>query len=216
MKTAFLLLVALPVCGQHLSFGIIGGGLATGGLDPAAQNTWDGKRYTVGIAADVRLPFPRLSAEVDALLQHTGQRDFQCAFTFCSYSEVRANVFEFPVLIKYRPFKRAPAMPFLEAGPAVQWVRHGSGTALSWRTGAIFPGEVVDLAVHRSAVAMPAETHAGIVAGGGAEFRVGVLRIAAEFRYTRWTSPYWESTGPRGFFTSSNVNQVEGLVGVRF
>src|SRR5690349_1083829 len=161
MRTAILLLAALPACGQHFSFGVIGGGIATGGLDPSADDTWDGKRYSVGVAAEVSLPLPRLSVEVDALLQHTGQRGSGCAFTSCSYSEERADIFEFPALLKYRLFKRAAATPFVEAGPAYQWVRHASGALLTWRTGPLVAGEVVDLSVHAFHVSMPAENHAG-------------------------------------------------------
>jgi hypothetical protein len=216
MRIAIFLLAALPACGQHLSFGILGGGIATGGLDPAADNTWDGKRYTVGIGVEVKLPLPRLSLEVDALFQHAGQRASDCALTSCSYSEVRADIFEFPALLKYRPLRHAPVAPFLETGAAAQWVRRGSGTLLTWRTGPLVPGETVDLSVHHTSVSMPAENHAGVVAGGGVELRAGPLRIAPEVRYTRWLSPYWESAGPRGFFTASNQNEVTGMVGVRF
>ena len=216
MRTAVFLLAAFPAYGQLFSFGVIGGGIATGGLDPSAQDTWDGKRYTIGATAEGRLPLPRLSLEVDALYKHTGERNSGCAFTFCFYSEVRANIFEFPLLLKYQLLKHSPAMPFVGAGVAYQWVRHGSGTLLGWRNGTIVPGEVVDLTVDRSPLTMPAENHVGIVAGGGVEFRAGRIRLAPEFRYTRWNAAYWESTGPRGFFTGSNLNQAEGLIGVRF
>jgi hypothetical protein len=216
MKPAILLLAALPACCQPFSFGIIGGGIATDGLDPSAQNLWDGKRYTVGVAAELKLPLPRLSVEVDALYKHTGQRSSSCAFTSCAYSEVRANIFEFPFLLKYRLLKRSPIAPFVEAGPAYQWVRHASGTVLTWRTGPIVPDEVVDLTVHRFPTMMPAENHVGIVAGGGIELRAGPIRVSPQFRYTRWSAAYWESSGARGFFTASNVNQAEGLLSIRF
>jgi len=216
MKTAVLLLAALPAHGQVFSFGVIGGGIATGGLDPSAGNIWDGKRYIAGLAAEFRLPLPRLSVEVDGLYKHTGQRRADCAFAFCSLSEVRANIFEFPALLKYRLLKHAPVAPFVAAGVAYQWVRRGSGTAQSWRTGPIVPNEVVDLSVHQFPLAMPAENHAGIVGGGGIEFRAGRLRVSPEFRYTRWSSRYWEASGSRGFFTGSNLNQAEGLMSVKF
>jgi hypothetical protein len=206
------LLAALPACGQHFSFGIIGGGIAAGGLDPLAQNSWDGKRYSVGATAEVTVPLPRFSVEVDALLQHTGARAAGCVFTYCSYVEVRANIFEFPALVKYRAWRSA----FVGAGPAYHWVRHGRGGALSWRNGQISPGEVVDMTLHRNRAAMAAETNAGVVAGGGVELRAGRLVISPQFRYTRWASRYWEFSGSRGFFTGSNLNQAEGLVGVRF
>src|SRR5690349_14102537 len=108
MRTAILFLAAIPAYGQLFSFGVIGGGIVTGGLDPAAQDIWDGKRYTAGAAVEVKLPLPRLSVEADALYKHAGQRNSDCAFTSCSYSEVRTDIFEFPALLKYRLLKRAP------------------------------------------------------------------------------------------------------------
>jgi opacity protein-like surface antigen len=211
-----ILLAVLPACGQRLSIGVIGGGVATGGLDPAADNLWDGKRYTVGVSAAVSLPLPRISVEVDGLYKHAGQRAQDCAFTSCSYSEVRADVFEIPVLLKYRLLQHAPVAPFVGAGVSYQHVRAGSGTLLTWRTGPVVAGEAVDLTVHRFPLTMPAENHVGMVAGGGIELRAGRIRVSPELRYTRWNSAYWESAGPRGFFTASNLNQVEFLISIRF
>src|SRR5690348_3194064 len=116
MKSLILFLSVLPACGQILSFGLIGGGIASDGLDPSARNTWSGKRYTVGVTVEAKLPAPRLSVEVDALYRRAGQGSSDCAFTSCFASEVRANVFEFPVLAKYRLLKRAPVAPFVAAG----------------------------------------------------------------------------------------------------
>ena len=208
MKTAIFFLAALRACGQFLSFGFIGGGIAAGGLDPSAQDAWEGKRYTVGATIEMKLPAPRLSVAVNALFRRAGKRNDGCTFGSCFYSDVRANIFEFPMLIKYRPWKCAPAQPFVEAGPAYQWVRHGSGLLLSGLAGRTLGG--------RFPLVMPAENHVGIVAGGGVEFRAGRLRLSPEFRYTRWTSRYWESFGSRGFFTGSNLDQAEGLISVRF
>jgi len=170
----------------------------------------------VGLTSEVKLPLPHVSLQVDVLFRHAGANHADCAFTSCVYSETRANIFEFPVLTRYGLRRPAAAAPFVEAGLAYQWVRHAYGGALSWRTGPIVPGEVVDLSVHRGSVSMPAENHLGFVAGGGVEFRSGRFRVAPEIRYTRWNARYWEVFGARGFFTGSNLNQIDGLVGVGF
>jgi hypothetical protein len=216
MKIPVILLAVLPACGQHFSIGVIGGGVATGGLDPSAANIWDGKRYTVGVTAEVDLPLPRLAIEVDGLYKHAGQRAQDCVFTSCSYSEVRAHVFEIPFLLKYRLLKHTPLTPFVDTGVSYRRVLAASGTLLTWRTGPLVAAEAVDLAVHRFPLSMPAENHVGIVAGGGIELRAGRIRMSPEFRYTRWNSAYWQWSGPRGFFTASNLNQVEGLLSIRF
>src|SRR4051794_31314964 len=122
MKSLILFLSVLPACGQILSFGLIGGGIASDGVDPGAGDTWSGKRYTVGVRVEAKLPAPRLSVEVDALYRRAGQGSGDCAFTSCFVSELRANLFEFPVMAKYRLLKRAPVAPFVSAGVAYQWV----------------------------------------------------------------------------------------------
>lgn len=216
MRGIILFLTAvLPACGQLLSFGIKGGGAATGGLDPSAQDVWEGKPYTIGATVEYHLP-RRMAVEVDALYQRAGDRSMGCAFTPCSYSQLRAGIFEFPAQLKFRLLRRAPATPFVAGGLAYRRVRTATGTALSWRTGPIVPNEVVDYTVHRSSISNPAENHVGGVAAGGVEFRIGRLRLAPELRYTRWNARYWEFFGSRGFFTGSNLNQVEGLLGVTF
>src|SRR5215831_15637487 len=101
MKATILFLTAaLPAAGQLLSFGIKGGGIATDGLDPSADNAWEGKPYAIGATVECHLP-RRLSVEVDALFRRAGDRSASCAFTSCFQSQVRANIFEFPAVLKF-------------------------------------------------------------------------------------------------------------------
>ena len=44
----------------------------------------------------------------------------------------------------------------------------------------------------------------------------GQARTAPESRYTLWNSRYWEYYGSRGYFTGSNLNQMDLLMGVSF
>ena len=107
MKAIILFLsAALPACAQF-SFGILAGGTATAGLDPSARDVWEGKAYTAGATVEYRLP-RRLSVEVDALYKRAGDSNRDCVFTSCSYSRLRAHIFEFPFLLKYRLLRRAP------------------------------------------------------------------------------------------------------------
>src|SRR5689334_23057856 len=122
----FLLAAAVSAWGQPFSFGLKGGGSAGEGLDPSALASWEGKQYVLGIMAETRLPW-RLAAEADALYRRTGQREGSCFFTLCSASSLRANIFEFPALLRYRLAGRAVA-PFVSGGVAYRWVRHGTGS----------------------------------------------------------------------------------------
>jgi hypothetical protein len=129
---------------------------------------------------------------------------------------LRGNILEFPALLKLRLLRRAVATPFVAGGLAYQRVGRATGTSLAWRTGPIVPNEVVDYAIHSFSISNPAEKHVGGVASGGVEFMAGKLRLTAELRYMRWNARYWEFFGSRGFFTGSNPNQAEGLLGVTF
>jgi hypothetical protein len=54
----------------------------------------------------------------------------------------------------------------------------------------------------------------GVSAGAGVDIKAFVLHISPEVRYTRWAA---NATGTRiGFLPSSNLNQVELLVGISF
>jgi hypothetical protein len=209
---AFLLLLLMPASGQLVSFGIKAGGAATGALDPQAQDVSEAKRYTLGPAVEIGLPF-RLSAEIDVLYRRTGSRSAACDFGGCTFSSVRANMFLFPLLAKYR-FLRGPTTPFAVGGMAAQWVRTASGNEQGWYEDPYIPG--ASPTVYRGRLFTPAEFNVGAVAGGGVEFRAGRARLSPELRYTRWNARYWEVYGSRGYFTGSNLNQIDILMGVTF
>jgi hypothetical protein len=150
---------------------------------------------------------------VDALYQRAGDRYQGCSFGTCSYTTVRAGVWQFPLLAKYR-MGRGPVRLFAAAGLSVQWVRRASGRGNSLVTNPFVPNSPTQYVTY--SFTHPAEVNAGAVIGCGVEFRTGRLRLAPEFRYTRWNSRYWEFSGPRGYFTGSNPNQAEALFGILF
>jgi len=212
------LAILIPADGQILSFGIKAGGEANTGLDVSGIGfaVSEAKPYTFGPMVEFRLPL-RLAVEVDALYNRTGYRGDLCNFTYCWAEVGRANIFAFPVMLKYR-LLRGPFSPYVSGGPAYRHVGQTSGTALNWRTGPSFPGEVVDYSVQRSSVSAPASNGAGVVVGAGLEFKAGILRLSPEFRYTHWNNHAWGVGGPGDgyYFTGSSLNQQEVLLGVVF
>lgn len=89
---------------------------------------------------------------------------------------------EFPVLAKYHFSIPAPIVkPYIEAGPS-------------------FRAHTSDL---------PALTSRGFLAGAGVEFKLPLIRLSSDLRYTRWNQP-----GPASSFP--NVNQVELVFGIGF
>ena len=90
---------------------------------------------------------------------------------------------EFPILAKYRFSLPVPLIkPLIEAGPAFR--AHSSD--------------------------LPNLTGNGFTFGGGVEFKLPVIRLSSDVRYTRWKSA---GTGTNAF---PNANQVELLFGIGF
>jgi len=210
--------IMVPADGQILSFGIKAGGEVNPGLDVDGLvfAVSEAKPYAFGPTVQVRLPL-KLAVEIDALYNRTGYRVDLCISTYCSVEVGRANVFAFPVLVKYRLF-RGPFSPYVSGGPAYRHVGRTSGTALNWRTGPLFPGEVVDYPVQRSSVSGPASDGAGVVVGAGLEFKAGILKLSPEYRFTHWNNHAWGVGGPGNgyYFNGSSLNQQEILLGVMF
>jgi len=87
------------------------------------------------------------------------------------------NVFEIPILGKLR-LGHGFAAPFVDAGPEFRF----------------HPG---NLSISRD----------GFAVGGGIEFKLLLLKVSPEFRYTRWAN---------SSFAGANPNQAALLVGVTF
>lgn len=153
----------------------------------------DAKDYIIGPFAELRLPFG-FGVEADALYRPLSFTIQQPTFS----SSTRFSTWEFPILAKYR-FKFPIVRPYIDAGP-------------SFRT-------TTDNTRYLS--------NHGIAVGGGLDIKALFLHVSPEIRYTRWGSDSSAGTAsiPAGqsrlsYFgqpqASSNVNQVEFLVGISF
>ncbi len=220
----FLLISFLSCCtcaAQAFSIGVIGGGRVTDdvtGFHTPESSVISGappfrpesRFYVVGPAIEMGLAHG-FSVEFDALYHRQG-----LFFTFYTGAYVyqtageRDNVWEFPLLLKYR--LREHAMnPFLEAGVTPRIMR-GSITIISQSN---FSGLGPPSS---STYATSYSPTVGFVSGGGVQFRVGHLRLAPQVRYTRWfTTPVWGIDGSIvGGIFASNLNQVDFLVGINW
>jgi hypothetical protein len=103
---------------------------------------------------------------------------------FPSFSTSRTGAsWELPILLKYR-FLRSRISPFAGFGPAFRRISmEGQNTTLN-ASGPPAADEVI------TTVSQVSEAHwqRGWAAGVGLDFRVGLLRLAPEIRYTRWQS----------------------------
>jgi hypothetical protein len=198
------ILLACSVCfGQSLSIGIAGGAGTTDDLTGAGATSVS-KRYVLGPALDIGLPF-RFGIEVDALYRREGYQSAFGNFAYNSFTDERANSWEFPMLLKYHlPF--AVIKPFVEAGYAPRVIQ-GS---ISLNYTQLFPPSAFQHVTNSTNW----PTSHGFVAGGGIQFGVGRLGISPALRYT-----HWNNTAISGFYGDgpswrSTQNQVDILLGI--
>jgi hypothetical protein len=180
--------------GQSVSIGAIGGARVTDDLTGAGA-TAASKRYVVGPALEIGLPLG-FGVEADALYRREGYQTGYGNFAYASFSDERANSWEFPLMLKYR-LPIPVAKPFVELGYAPRWM-HGS-TAIDSQT--FFPNTTPP--VHSNLRANWPVSH-GVVVGGGVQFGIGRLRLSPVVRYTHWNKaaifgyysdgPSWQST----------------------
>jgi hypothetical protein len=246
---------------QPVAFGVKGGVPLTDLLEAPTTNwtEWNSygwytsqsysthmKPYTLGPMVEARLPL-RLSLEFDALYKHFDydhdtliESESNGNVIYSSqYQKVAVSRWEFPLLLKYRPWKQRPS-PFIAAGPSINYI---SGThqtiesideiispasPISIGNGSPYypPPQISTSQTITSSSAKPVELvrtcTGGIAAAIGAEFRIRRIRISPEIRYTRWLNPnfltYYPQTesGPSTLALRSRQDQIEGLLGVAF
>jgi hypothetical protein len=175
-----LLVCASSVGAQTLSFGVKGGGLFT---EPAGRFD-QSRRYLIGPSIEVGFG-SRLGIEANALYSRFGST--------ISGVPIRGHSVEFPVLGKYYFADRNTAVrPFASGG-------------LAFRN--IWFDNVRSNRVAGNRQVNSTEPGVGAVFGGGVGFKVWVLKLAPEVRYTRWGGYNYPSTNP---------NQVQALLGINF
>src|SRR5581483_481667 len=168
------------------------------------------RRYIVGPTAELHLPL-HLSFEVDALYRRNGFGATSTTYAFGGppfppvlvVERARLNDWQFPFLGKWEPGS-GPIRPFIDAGVTY---RHISGQNLAEFFSA--PGSP-------SSQSEPAATNpntVGATVGGGITFKLLVLRLSPEIRYTHWTSPASVSVYVPA---QMSPNQADFLVGFTF
>jgi len=203
MKTKTLLCLFFTgitaVFAQPIGVGIKAGVPLTSQFRDIGNFQSDTKRYIVGPMVELRLP-AGFAIEGDALYTKVSLSGPLSAAGSIFGSVVDTNSWEFPVLLKKKFGGSGVGVsirPYVEAGASFRHLT-GLGDLPSFITG----GRGVDT------------DNTGFVAGGGVEFKLLILRVSPEFRYTRW--------GTQSFLNGvSNVwqfqqNQGQFLVGISF
>jgi opacity protein-like surface antigen len=206
---AFLL--AMPAAAQSMSVS------AKGGIPITEFETTESyrygslsastNRYLIGPAVEVRLP-GRFAIEFDALYQRLHVRGTTRAVAIYPDYSTRADghAWQLPVLAKYRLLP-GPVSPFIAGGPAFR---------RSTLSGTVMVTNVnqAGAPVSTSRALDEKQFETGWTVGGGVELRLGPLRIAPEFRYSRFGDFNCSSCG-----FSSNIPALDStsvMLGVGF
>jgi hypothetical protein len=183
---------------QHLfSFGVKGGFPLT---DPLSDDTFNSvdvvthvfsasKNYVVGPMVELNLPFG-LAVEADALyrpLNLTTETQLVSSPSLVNRLSVDVNSMEFPILLKAHFLHTPIVKPYVEAGPIFRYVL--------------------------STVQYVSNT--GFALGAGVDFKLPLVRIGPELRYSHWGSDS-TSAALNVSLPPSNKNQVEFLIGLSF
>jgi hypothetical protein len=196
MRCLILLFCSLPIFGQHLlSVGLKGGVPATDafsdstthGVDVITHAFSDSKKYVIGPMVELNLPLG-LSIEADALYRPL---NLTTVTTVIPRSPLRTsedfNSWEFPILGKYHFLHTPIVKPYAEAGP-----------------------------IFRHVAQVPYPSNSGFAIGAGVDFKLLLLRVTPEIRYTRWRGDAVPPSLAILSKASSNQNQAQFLIGVSF
>src|SRR5712692_1536934 len=138
----------------------------------------DSKNYVIGPTVELKLP-AGFAIELDALYRPLNvTTDTAVVPRSPARASIDVRSMEFPILAKYHFLHTPVVKPYAEAGPIFRYI--GSGA--------------------------PYLSNKGFALGAGVDFKLLLVRIAPELRYSRWGS---DSTPRIANFAPSNQNQGE-------
>jgi len=178
---------------EHIfSFGIKGGvpltdaftDATTRGVDVITHTFSNTKNYVIGPTVELSLPFG-FAVEADALYRPLNlTTDITVVPQPLAHYSPNINSWEFPILGKYHFLHTPIVKPYVEAGPIFRHV----GSQASYLS------------------------NSGFAIGGGVDFKLLLVRITPELRYSRWGG----DAASTFFVPPSQLNQAEFLIGISF
>jgi hypothetical protein len=209
VKLFFLILCCCgPTLAQRFSVGVEGGLPLTSTSDTGQEDARYGgqtafqiKRYTVGPTIEIGLPFG-LRVEADALYKHALQDLFYGPAPTGNLVQeaIRMNIWEIPLLLKYQ-WKTHGLQPFAAAGSTLRRVEDLDIDEVVIPDVPNYPNTRQQFTVSSGE-----PIRYGVTFGAGLIWKLSVLRLEPELRYTHWTAKHWMAT----------TEQIEFLLGVKF
>jgi Outer membrane protein beta-barrel domain len=218
-----VLLMAAPVLGQRLHFGIKAGVPITeyfetgrsASLHGSAEYSAATRRYTVGATAELRLT-DAIGFEIDVLYHRMGYVAIVESFDsgngnfHKSEIDVKGNSWDFPLMAKYR-FGRV-TRPYVMGGGVIRYIGPVRGRGQE-TNGSLAPRTS---STTRLDTSEPSELrkrfYLGLTVAAGVELGAKRFRLLPEFHFTRWTANIARAGGLLRFPS----NQAEFLVGLCF
>ncbi|HEY1337067.1 MAG TPA: outer membrane beta-barrel protein [Bryobacteraceae bacterium] len=214
-------LLAFAVCapGASFHFGVYGGVPLTHYFDTgsfgsrfnSAEYSAATRRYTLGASAEWR--FDRaVGLETGVFYHRMGYVAIVNGFSFSGVQtnagiDIKGNSWDFPLTLKYRLGR-----PFVLGGGILRYV--GPVRGLGEQTEHdLITGTVTTTPLDTTEpTELRKRFYPGVTFGAGIEIGRSRLRIAPEFRYTRWTANITSEGGSLRF----TPNQAEILLGIVF
>ena len=199
LKLILLIFLSTSVFAQGpISFGVKGGVPLTDAFDVAESGdlgyVQDNKRWTLGPMIQLNLPVG-FAVEFNAMYRRLNYNS-----TDIEQRGVRANSWQFPLLLKYR-FGSGSVRPYIAGGGAFQRI-----SDIKQVSRILGESDNVPELEKRNSV--------GAVIAGGIQLGGGGLSISPEIRYTRWGSEHFRDNLRE--LLRFNRNQAEFLVGITF
>jgi Outer membrane protein beta-barrel domain len=197
-----LLFISSPTRAQSVSFGVTGG-VPLNNLATASEGMVSTTgRYTIGPALRVGLP-RAFAVDVEFLYKRFN-------FGFASDpARIGVHRLELPLLLRYG-FRGSSVHAFVHAGVSFNWAIPGDGANSCPNAD---PDSGFYCIGNKTSAQLRHEHTYGPVLGAGAEFKLKALRLAPEFRVTRWVD---RNFGTQDSPLRSNLTQVELLLGLKF
>lgn len=181
------------------------------------------KRYTVGPAVEVSLPFG-LALEFDALYKRLDY-NFSSSVRpglFGTFNEEQHNIvsrWDLPLFLKYRVRTFGSRTPYVNAGLNTNYIVNTTQLSRAVFTPSGVPvAQGPPVKTRNPPAELKYRSAEGVVIAAGLEFHVHRLRAAPEVRYTRWAHENFRGIqAPAGIQSNltgiqSKLNQTEVLL----
>ncbi len=187
-KLALAFLFTLPVLGQPVAFGVVGGVPLVDQTITGSTIHDESRPYIIGPSLEVRLP-AGFAIEADAVYQRLGTTlSYQLlpsvtplgASATALTNRLRANMWEFPILGKYYFRRSSSWQPFIGTGWALRFANiHQAGSETT-----VDANGVSNMFSFNDSFRSDLEVGAAFAAG--ARYRLGRFAFSPQVRYTRW------------------------------